>query len=79
MEVNELLKTDEFVVCPNCGKPLLRASLLGIRGAAFGKNYCSNCHFEVGLCFKGTPAGEAAGNAAKDSKAFYEVSLGGCL
>lgn len=75
---NELLKTEEFVVCPNCGKPLLRAKLLGVKGAACGKHYCSSCHFEVGLCFKGTPAGEDAGNVAKDSRTFYETSLGGC-
>lgn len=76
MNKDELLKTEEFVVYPNCGKPLLRASLLNVKGAASGKNYCSNCHFEIALCFKGTPAGEYAGNVGKDSKTFYEVSLG---
>ena len=79
MDKNGLLKTEEFVICPNCGKPLLRASLLSVKGAASGKNYCSHCHFEVGLCFKGTPAGEASGNAAKNSKTFYETSLGSCM
>lgn len=77
VETNEfnLLQTEEYVVCPNCGKPLLKASLLGIKGAANGKNYCSNCHFEIGLCFKGMPAAENAGNVEKNS-VFYENSIG---
>lgn len=74
---NELLKTEEFVVCPNCGKPLLKASLLNVEGAASGKHYCSNCHFEIGLCFKGTPAAVDVGNVNKGSL-FYEASLGRC-
>lgn len=74
--VNELLKTEEFVVCPNCGRPLLKASLLNVKGAVSGKKYCSNCHFEIGLCFKGTPAEENAGNVEKESKSFFEVALG---
>lgn len=78
MKQKEFIKKEMFVVCPNCGKPLLKASLLDVRGAAYGKNYCSNCHFEVGLCFKGTPSAEDAGNAEK-GKAFYEESLGSCL
>lgn len=72
---NSLLQTEEFVVCPNCGKPILKASLLDIKGAANGKNYCSNCHFEIGLCFKGTRAAENAGNVEKNS-VFYENALG---
>lgn len=72
---NDLLQTEEFVVCPNCGRPLLKASLLTVKGAAHGKNYCINCHFEIGLCFKGTPAAEEAGNVSKDS-VFYENALG---
>ncbi len=79
MATNKLLKTELFVVCPNCRRPLLRADLLDVKGAAYGKNYCSNCHFEIGLCFKGTAAGEDAGNAGKDSKIFYETSLGSSL
>ncbi len=72
---NNLLQTVEFVVCPNCGRPLLKASLLKVKGAVHGKNYCANCHFEIGLCFKETPAAENAGNIDKNS-AFYESALG---
>lgn len=72
---NNLLQTAEFVVCPNCGKPLLKVELLKVKGAAHGKNYCSNCYFEIGLCFKGTPAYENCGNVDKNS-VFYENSLG---
>ena len=75
---NDLLRTEEYVVCPNCGKPILKAVLLNVKGAAHGKNYCANCHFEIGLCFKGTPAIADAGNKEK-SEVFYEKSLGQIL
>ncbi len=75
MKENKLLQTEEFVVCPNCGKPILKASLLNVKGAASGKNYCSNCHFEIGLCFKGTAAAQTEDNAEKMG-AFYETSIG---
>nr|WP_302144135.1 hypothetical protein [uncultured Schaedlerella sp.] len=72
---NDLLQTEEFVVCPNCGIPLLKANLINVKGAAHGKNYCASCHFEIGLCFEGTPAAEEAGNVDKDG-VFYENALG---
>lgn len=75
MEKNGLLKTEEYVVCPNCGWVLLKASLLDVKGVAYGKDYCANCRFEIGLCFKGTAAGEYAGNVEKD-KVFFQGALG---
>lgn len=78
MEGNDLLRTEEYVVCPNCGKPIFKAVLLNVKGTANGKNYCANCHFEIGLCFKGTLAAENAGNKEK-SETFYEEALGQIL
>lgn len=55
---NKLLKIEKFVVCPNCRKPVFRASNLRIKGSAIGYNFCGNCGYEMLRAFKGTPAGE---------------------
>lgn len=42
---NDLLQTEEFVVCPNCGRPLLKASLLTVKGAGSWKELLHKLSF----------------------------------
>ncbi|MBO5030655.1 MAG: hypothetical protein J6D08_02010 [Lachnospiraceae bacterium] len=56
---NKILQIERFVICPNCRRPIFRASNLKIKGSAKGYKFC-RCGHEISMAFKGTPAGKGA-------------------